>query len=231
MTDSLENKRNKADVCAVCGKKLGLSGKMIRNANSHILMDAVPCQACHLKLWRLLMHRELWVDEETYLQAMEQNYDYRKEYILPLEKAKTLLALRDSRCQEVCKVHSMEKGSVFAVQQSFQVPPKPPIFILRARKVRNRAVVQGLSIRGEFKKGGRAAVQVDGKVIETEIVDAISFAQARKSEGFTRTTFLDELTTNVHNHTVAEGEEGWLILDIEAEQLLHKGGFVVGKEA
>ena len=223
MADELEKLRSHADACAVCGKKFGIADKLHRNAYSHILMDAVPCEQCHRKLWRLLMHQKIWADMDALKQAMGKLYDYRKEYTLPLEKAKCLLALRDERCEQALRELGTGTG-VFVVMESFQVVPSPAIFILRARKVRNKAVIKGFPLRGEFKKGGTVVLKRNGAVTETEIVDAVPCGTSR----FSRETFYDNLGTNVHDHTLSECEEGWLILNIEADQLLPKGELVAG---
>ena len=218
-----------AENCAVCGKKLSAGDKLHLNAYSHYLSDGVPCPECESKMLHLLSEQELWIDAESFRQAMGGACDWKRKYSISTERAKLLFALRDERSAEVLREHKTEGGSVFAVDQCFQITPHPPIFILRARKVRNKAVVQGLCIKGTFKKGGRVALMQNGVLTEAEILDAISYATARKSEGFTKATFYDELSTNVHKHTVNECDEGWLVLGIEADKLLPEGAFVVGK--
>ena len=205
--------RHHAEACAICGKKFGIADKLHLNAYSHILMDAVPCEKCDRKIWRLLMHQKSWVDRDAFQEAMGEIYDYRKEYSLPLEKAKCLLSLVDERCDQVLRELGRGVG-VFAVMESFQVVPAPVIFILRARKVRNKAVLKGFSFRGEFKKGGHVILKHNGTVTETEIIDALPCG----TNEFSKETFYDTLRANVHDHTLSECEEGWLILNIEADK-------------
>jgi len=216
-------KKEKADHCSVCGKKLGMAQKMLTNTYSHMLVDGVPCTACDLQIRRLLEHRKLWVDEAVFKETMGKAYDWRKESAIPTEWAKGLFALRDSRCAEILGTLGGGDG-VFAVAESFQVVPSPPIFILRAKKVRCKAVIRGLPIHGEFKKGGCVALVQNGVLTKTKILDAIPRGTGR----FTNETFYDQLSGNVHDHTLSVCEEGWLILDMEVPYILAKGDFAAG---
>lgn len=219
-----------AENCAVCGKKLTVGDKLQMNAYEHYLSDGVPCPECQRKMLELLSERETWIDTETFCQVLGKVYDWRQHYSIPTEKAKALFALKEARCDAILREHGVESGGVFAVDNCFRVGPHPPIFILRARKVRNKTVVQGLCIGGTFKRGGRVLLMQNGVLTEAEILDAISYTTARKAEGFTKATFYDELESNVHKHTVNDCDLGWLILSIEADDLLPGGAAVVGKE-
>lgn len=231
MNNQLNNSQHRSHdgACAICRKKFSVSQKLQLKAYTHLLADGAPCEECNTALQYLLWNRKLWIDDQTLKQVMGKIYNGEREYSIPVDKAKSLLALRNQRCAEILKEHNVEKGNVFVAERCFQIAPKPPIFFLRARKVRNKAVVQGMCLKGEFKKDSRAVVMYNGVLTEAVVLDAISYATARKSEGFSSSTFYDELSTNVHKHTVTECSEGWLILDIEADHLLPRGAFVAGK--
>lgn len=223
--DELEKRRSHAhaNTCAICGKEFSKAERFYWQGISHKLMDGAPCRKCNRAIWLLLMHQKLWTKEADLLQAMGDINDYRNEYSVPVDKARALLALRDSRCEQI-RQRLGGKAGVFAVAESFQVTPSPPIFFLRARKVRNRAVIRGISLQGEFRQGDRVVFERNGATVETTVVDAIP----RGTSEYNRSGFYDELQANIHDHTLSECEEGWLILDVEADRLLKKSAFAVG---
>lgn len=224
--DNTEKARDirKAEVCAICGEKLGKIKKFVEQNYVHMLSDAAPCQECSLKLWRLLMYKKWWVEDEEYKQVIGTSYNYRNDYSVPLEKAKEILVLRDTVNNRITSEVGLEQGNSFVVQEVFKMPPRPAIFILRARKVRNKMVVGGFILKGTIKKDDSVLLKVGASVKKVKILDVIP----KGTLAFKKETFWSELEANIHNHTLTECNEGWMILDIEEQMNLEKGMFIAG---
>ena len=230
MAENIEKARDIKGVknCVLCGKKMGVGDKLHMNTYTHRLADGVPCPECDRKIMILLMYQKDWADAEVYKQALSRRYDWRSEYTMPVADAKTMLSLRDQLCDNFLQGIGAGEGGVFVVKESFQMPPSPPgIFILRARKIRNKMVVKGFSLKDTFKKGGKVLLQVNGELRETEILDAVPLGIGNGK--FNKETFYSQLSSNVHDHTLSECEDGWLILDTEQKEECPAKGFLAGK--
>jgi len=227
-TDQKKTENTKmADNCALCGKKMNFKEKMYRNAYSHRLQDGVPCEKCDRDLMYLLMYLNDWTKKEEYDQAVGTRYKWSQEYAVPVEKAKAIFALRDMLCENFLAEIKADADNVFMVQENFQMPPSPAgIFILRARKIRNKMVVKGFSLKGTFQKGGKVFIQNGASIREAEILEAVP----RETLPFTKDTFWSQLGSNVHDHTLSECEEGWLILNIDTKEECPEKGYLAGKQ-
>ncbi len=217
---------NGNEICVLCGKKLGMMQKMHINAYTHKLSDGVPCKECNWKLVILLLYRKYWAEPEAYAQAVSRQYDWTEQYVMPVKDAKALLSLRDEICERFLRKAGVEEGSVFVALERFKMPPSPSIFILRARKVRNKMTIRGLCLKGTLKRGDHVRIQMDGKSRDVEIVEVVP--NPKENGYFDKETFFNELTANIHDHTLSECEEGWLILDLEEQEECPRGGFLAG---
>lgn len=206
-----------ADTCSLCSEKLTFAEK----SYTHILSDGTLCQKCHMTLLQLLSQRRWWVDDDTYSQAMQAAYSHRKAHCLPLEKARTLLTLRNASCNAFLQTVELETGCVFVTQETFAMPKSPAIFILRAMKLKNKRVLQGFPLKGEIRKGDPVRLKLDGKIHAFTALDVISSG----TEPLEKATFFDLLSTNVHRHRLPEGQQGWIILDTEACEDIPTGSF------
>ena len=99
------------------------------------------------------------------------------------------------------------------------------IFILRARKVRNKMVVQGFMMKGQLKKDETVRLRIGGEVRSFKLLDVVP----KRTEPFDRSQFFDELSANVHKHALKEGGEGWMILETEDCPELQKGTLLAGE--
>lgn len=203
--------------CDLCGENV----KLLDRNYLHILSDGTLCQKCHMTILQLLAQRSWWVSEEEYRKVITENFSIRSHHSLPLGKAQALLALRDRVCTGFLKTVQLEKGNVFAVQKVFKMPPKPPIFILRAMKVKNKAVLQGFTLKGTVQKGERIKLNISGMVREFTALDVIPAG----TDPLTKETFFNQLGPNVHNHKVAEDGDGWIIIDTEECQNIPESTF------
>ena len=226
MSDALERARDPkyAESCAVCGEKFGKLQKFTE-IYEHMVYDAPCCQECSSKIRKLLMYRNTWVGEDEYMQTVGRSFNYKRSYCVPLEYVKKLTDLRDAVSSRTLSDVSMADGSVFAVDQVFKMPPKPPIFILRARKVRNKMVVQGFMMKGQLKKDETVRLRIGGEVRSFKLLEVVP----KRTEPFDRSQFFDELSANVHKHALKEGGEGWMILETEDCPELQKGTLLAGE--
>lgn len=182
----------------------------------------VPC-VLQRSVLQLLSQRKWWIDAKEYDQAMQEKFSYRQEHCMPLEKAKVLFALRDKVCDRVVDEMGVNDGNVFVVQSVFGMPKSPAIFILRAMKLKNKAVLQGFPLKGEIKKGDIIKLNMGGTICSFTALDVISSG----TRPFEKSTFYDELATNIHNHKVTEKDSGWIIISTEEYQNISEGDFAV----
>lgn len=143
-----EDKKLHGSTCALCGNKV----KLLDRNYLHMLSDGPLCQKCHMTILQLLTQRRWWISEAEYMQVMQKNYSIRQHHSMPLEKAQALFALRDGVCSNFLKTVDLDDGNVFAVQNVFAMPKSPPIFILRAMKLKKKAVLQGFTLKGTIQK-------------------------------------------------------------------------------
>lgn len=164
-----ENKKLHGSTCALCGNKV----KLLDRNYLHMLSDGPLCQKCHMTILQLLTQRRWWISEAEYMQVMQKNYSIRQHHSMPLENAQALFALRDGVCSNFLKTVDLDDGNVFAVQNVFAMPKSPPIFILRAMKLKKKAVLQGFTLKGTIQKGDRVRLNVSGTVREFTALDVI----------------------------------------------------------
>ena len=198
--------------CSLCSKKISFMEKNY----THILSDGTLCQKCHMTILQLLSRKNLWVSKEEYSAVMQKSYNPRAEYSMPLEKARDLFMLRDRVCSGFLQTVGVDGGGAFTVQNVFAMPKSPPIFILRAMKLKNKAVLQGFPLKGEVRKGDRIKLDLAGKVCEFTALDVVP-AETYPLE---KETFYSQLSANVHSHKVDEDRDGWIIIDTEDLQSL-----------
>lgn len=204
--------------CSVCSNKIGFLG----NGYVHVLSDGTLCKNCNLTLHQLADERKWWVDRDEFnALGLQENYDFREGNCMPLKEAQALLALRDRVSASFLSSVGLESGNVFAVQRVFAVSPSPPCFILRARKIRNRAVLQGFTLKGSVKKGDTVRLAIGGEIRSFTAVDVVP----SEFDPLTTDTFYNKLIPNVHNHTVSEKDNGWIIIDTEEYKSITKGIF------
>ena len=204
--------------CSICSNKIGFFG----NGYVHVLSDGTLCKNCNLTLHQLVDERKWWVDTDEFnALGLQENYDFFEGNCMPLKEAQALLALRDRVSARFLKSVGLESGNVFAVQRVFAVSPSPPCFILRARKIRNRAVLQGFTLKGSVKKGDTVRLNIGGEIRSFTAVDVVP----SEFDPLTTDTFYNKLIPNVHNHTLSEKDNGWIIIDIEEYKSIAKGIF------
>ena len=204
--------------CSVCSNKIGFLG----NSYVHVLSDGTLCKNCNLTLHQLVDERKWWVDRDEFnALGLQENYDFLEGNCMPLKEAQALLALRDRVSASFLSSVGLESGNVFAVQRVFAVSPSPPCFILRARKIRNRAVLQGFTLKGSVKKGDTVRLNIGGEIRSFTAVDVVP----SEFDPPTTETFYDKLIPNVHNHTVSEKDNGWIIIDTKEYKSITKGIF------
>lgn len=202
-----ENSKLYGNTCSLCGDKV----KLLDRNYLHILNDGPLCQKCHMTILQLLTQRKWWVSEEDYMQVMQTHYSVKQHHSMPLEKAKALFALRDGICNDFCRTVNLNEGNVFAVQNVFAMPKSPPIFILRALKLRNKAVLQGFPLKGTIQKGDCVRINISGSVREFTALDVVPAGTNRLE----KSTFFSQLEANVHSHKISEDGDGWIIIDTE----------------
>lgn len=179
-------------------------------------------EQCNMTILQLITQRKWWVSQEEYHEVMQKNYNPRAEYSMPLEKAQALYALRDRVSGSFLSSVGLSEGNVFVVQSVFAMPKNPAIFILRAMKVKKKAVLQGLPLKGEVHKGDRVKINIAGTIHEFTALDVVPAG----TNPLDKSTFFDNLGANVHNHTVCEDGDGWIIIDTEDVGSIPQSGFV-----
>ena len=214
---SKENKMLYGGTCALCGNKV----KFLDRNYLHILSDGALCQKCHMTILQLLSQRTSWVSQEEYLQVMEKQYSSSQHHIMPLKKAQDLFALRDHVCSNFLQAVDLEAGSVFAVQNVFTMPKNPAIFILRAIKLKYKAVLQGFTLKGEIKKGDRIKLNIGSTVSEFTALDVVPSG----TDPLEKSTFYSQLSANVHSHRIPEDSDGWIIIDTTDVQTIPDSTF------
>ncbi len=202
----MENKVLYGKTCSLCGEKV----KLLDRNYTHMLSDGTLCQQCDMTIGQLLDYRREWVADEEYNRTVQKKYKSREEHSMPLEKARELFELRDQVAARFLGTVGVTAGNVFVVSKVFQMPPSPAIFILRSLKVRNKAVLEGFTLKGQVKKGDRITLMVGGAVKRFSALDVVPNPSSRLIK---KETFFDELSTNVHNHTIGEEKAGWIIID------------------
>lgn len=208
----MENDVRNGQYCSLCSKKISFMEKNY----IHILSDGTACQKCHLTIQQLLSQKKYWVSKEEYSEVMKKDFNPRAEYAMPLEKAQDLFLLRDRVCSGFLQTVGLQDGGAFTVQNVFAMPKSPPIFILRAMKLKNKAVLQGFPLKGEVRKGDRIKIALSGMVCEFTALDVVPAG----TDPLTKETFYSQLGANVHNHKVDEERDGWIIIDTEDCQSL-----------
>lgn len=198
--------------CSLCGNKLKLSE---RN-HHHMLSDGTLCQTCHMTILQLLSERPCWISEEEYMQVMEKKYSIRQHHQMPLEKAQALFAMRDRVCSSFLETVDLKDGHVFVAQELFAMPKSPAIFILRAMKLKNKAVLQGFPLKGTVKKGDRVRIPVAGTLRDFTALDVIP----KGTDPLEKSTFFSQLESNIHSHKISEDTAGWIIIDTEEAELI-----------
>lgn len=212
------------DCCAICGKEFGRMEKLMDGNYIHILYDAAPCQKCHMTICRLLDYRKHWVSTGEYRAAVSQSYKSSYQHAMPLTDAVALLRLRDDVAGRALGNLEIGVGSVFVVQESFKMPPSPAIFILRARKLRNKIVLKGFVLKGDMNRDKSIKFRCGDEIRTAKVLDVVP----KGKDSFERETFFSELSTNLHSHALSESEEGWIILDMEDDPGFEKGSFAAG---
>ena len=212
-----EDKKLHGSTCALCGNKV----KLLDRNYLHMLSDGPLCQKCHMTILQLLTQRRWWISEAEYMQVMQKNYSIRQHHSMPLEKAQALFALRDGVCSNFLKTVDLDDGNVFAVQNVFAMPKSPPIFILRAMKLKKKAVLQGFTLKGTIQKGDRVRLNVSGTVREFTSLDVIPAGTDRLE----KSTFFSQLEANVHSHRIPEDGDGWIIINTEETGFIPESSF------
>ena len=218
MNNSELKKIRYSGTCSLCNGKV----KLLDRNYTHILSDGTLCQKCDMALSQFLSERNSWIDKDEYISVMEKNYSPHNEHGMPLKKAQALLKLRDTVCDRFLKTIELDSGDVFVAQEVFQMPKSPAIFILRAIKVKNKAVLQGFSLKGEIRKGDNVTLNINGNLQTIKALDVIQ----NGTDAFNKSSFFDLLSTNVHNHKIKEAKLGWIIIDTEDIEGIKKDGFV-----
>lgn len=218
MNDEELRKIRHSGTCSLCGNKV----KLLDRNYTHILSDGTLCQKCHMAILQFISAKNAWVEKDEYLSVMEKNYSYRDEHSMPLEKAQALLKLRDTVCDRFLKTIELDNGDVFVAQEVFQMPKNPPIFILRAIKVKNKAVLQGFALKCKFKKGDSIKLKIGDNIQTVKALDVVPCG----TDPLIKSTFFSNLESNVHNHTIDEGRDGWIIIDTEEFDKIKEGDFI-----
>ena len=209
--------------CSLCSQKL----KFTEKGYIHKLSDGTLCRKCNLTLLQLLAEKGSWVDTEEYSCAIRGNYHYKDEHTIPLKEAQALIALRDKVAGRFLDSVGLNGGSVFVVQQVFNLPPKPPGFIFRVRKVRNKVALQGFTLKGEVKQGDTITLRMGGALRRFAALEVIP----TENNALTKDVFFNQLSTNIHNHKITDnGEEGWIIIDTENLQGIDRRTFAAACE-
>lgn len=203
--------------CSLCSEKIGFTE---RN-HSHILSDGTLCPRCQMTILQLLQQKEWWIDDETYIRFMQQQFSCRKDHSMPLEKAQVLITLRNMICDTFLASAGLDSGSVFIAQEAFSMPKSPAVFILRALKLKNKAVLQGFTLKGEVQRGDRIRLHIDGTVREFTAIDVIPAGM----DPLEKAVFFDRLGINVHSHRISGDGSGWIIIDTEDSQSIPVGVF------
>ena len=204
--------------CSLCSNKLDF----VEKAYVHILSDGTLCSKCNRMIHQLLDERRWWADTDEFNQlGLQGEYDFFAGNSMPLKEARALLTLRDKVAEGFAGSVGLDGGSVFAIQRVVAVCQKPSCFILRAMKVKNKAVLKGFALKGKVKKGDRIHVSIGGTDRSFQALDVIP----TEVKPFNQETFYDQLSANVHKHSLSEGEEGWIILDTEDCQSLNGCAF------
>ncbi|MBO5836478.1 MAG: hypothetical protein J6Q92_01125 [Oscillospiraceae bacterium] len=141
---------------------------------------------------------------------------------MPLEKAQDLFALRDRVCSRFLETVDLNEGNVFVAQKLFAMPKSPPIFILRAMKLKKKVVLQGFPLKGTIQKGDRVRINVAGTIRDFTALDVVP----REMGPLEKDTFFSQLGANVHNHKILEGGDGWIIIDTEESGFIPENTFV-----
>ena len=204
--------------CSLCGKKISLMDKNY----THKLSDGTLCSNCNMMLVVYLSELNHWVSKEEYNENMQARYNWRGEYNMPEQEAKSLLLMRDKIAKRHLQSAGLESGTVFTVEETFKMPKSPAIFILRAIKVRNKVVLQGFSLKGEIRKGDSITLLINGTLQTVKALDVVPYGTG----AFDKSGFFDQLGTNVHNHKIKEAKMGWIIVDTEDIDGVAKSGFV-----
>jgi len=208
--------RHKAN-CSICSDKLNF----VEKGNVHILSDGTLCQKCNSTIHQLLDERRWWADiDEFNALGLQGKYDFFEGNCMPLKEAQALLALRDRVADRFLKSVGLDSGSVFVAQRLFAMPKSPSIFILRAMKLKNKAVLQGFPLKGTIKKGDRVRINVAGTIRDFTALDVVP----REMGPLEKDTFFSQLGSNVHNHKIPEDNDGWIIIDTEDYRSIAEGG-------
>ena len=204
--------------CSLCRNKL----KLLDRHYLHMLSDGTLCQTCNMTILQLLSERHCWVSEEEYMQVMQKKYNFREHHSMPLEKAQDLFALRDRVCSRFLETVDLNEGNVFVAKKLFAMPKSPPIFILRAMKLKKKVVLQGFPLKGTIQKGDRVRINAAGTIRDFTALDVVP----REMGPLEKDTFFSQLGANVHNHKILEGGDGWIIIDTEESGFIPENTFV-----
>lgn len=196
--------------CPLCSKKLSFFETGFWSCNAEWLADAPVCKHCAEKLREYLKNKEQWM---TPAQMKEKQWRSCTEFNwgkMTVEKANALLNLKEYNENEQLDKYS-GASSLFRVKEAFQIYPEIlDVGIARAKLLKAKITVFGITDAGEFKKGDIVTIErkTNGGRITAQILEAYIMDCEENDINV-------ELKAKMGKQCVPEGKEGWLVLNIE----------------
>jgi len=192
------------NACPLCGGKAGLFNSIVLNDGTSI------CEACAAKL-RTRYPIESREKRDAFGNVVYQSNGAVRTYIydalneLSLDEVKAAMAEQNAEASSAAGTLGSNFSASFTVgAKVFRIAPKTlDVGMLRAKKLKNALVLEGVVHTGEFTKDDTVVLVHDGVRISLTLLEA----HAMDASGFET-----ELRANLARKIKA-GKSGWLIVD------------------
>lgn len=192
--------------CCLCDRRLGFFCTGLWSTNARHLADGALCRRCHDRLRELVYHKHEWMSAEQLTCARWKRCSDTTWQQMSAQTARELIALKEQRDQSILAACGPDAQALFRVQESFRIEPTAyQVGVLRARRMRGRAVVYGPVDEGVFRRKDAVRIHDGDAVFHAAVIEAYRDDLVN--------SFQVHLSARGGRQRLTDGQTGWLILD------------------
>ena len=196
-------------LCSLCGKKLGFFRTGFWSTNASKLRNGVLCEKCAEKVERVIAAMHEWSTSATQKHSSWIHFNTHNWHKLTVKNVAEMIAAKERADQEKLSAFGKGKSSLFRIMEVVQIEPTAlQVGVVRAKRLRSKVVVFGVVERGTFSKNDAVQLEQQDVSVDTTILEAYAWDCEEN-------TLEINLRANMGKQRLAEGEQGWLVLDYE----------------
>lgn len=205
--------------CSLCRKKLGFFHTGFWSTNARKLVDGELCEKCAENVERLIVTMPEWLKADQLQQSSWIQYTTRNWHNLTVKTATEMVSTKEQADQEKLSAFGNDKSSLFRILEVVQIEPTAlQVGVARAKRLRSKVAVFGMVERGSFSRYDVVQLEQQDASVGTTILEVYAWDCEEN-------TLEINLRANMGKHRLAEGKQGWLVLDYESD--VDEDAFVV----